>query len=141
MIGLMSPINVSSSVLVEQSAHNNTSGLPEEALLTSRKVEVEDWSQRIDDLLAIRNLAHDWDGQGAPGPALELVDSAISLAVHLRQRGVKPPDRAVAGVNGTVSLEWYDGSSVMEFEIHKPRLFDLYVTTSGRTTTRLGVAF
>jgi hypothetical protein len=79
------------------------------------------WKECIGELLGIRSLENDWDGQGAEAPATELVDSAIILAVLLQQRGVESPCRTVPGVNGTAILEWQwvDGTTA-EIEVTEP---------------------
>lgn len=78
------------------------------------------WSQCRDELLAIRALDEDWDGQGAKAPSAALVDSAIQLAEILRQRGVDAPCRIVPGVNGTVIFEWQQDGIYREMEVIKP---------------------
>jgi len=74
------------------------------------------WSQAIDDLLEIRNLEDDWDGQGGEAPDPTLVDGAIVLAQDLRSLGIGSPDRTVAGANGTVFFEWDNPIESFEFE-------------------------
>ena len=78
------------------------------------------WEQRIDELLALRTLEDDWDGQGAEAPDPALVDGAIKLAVFLRQKNVPPALRALAGLAGTVSLEWQSGRGYAELEVLSP---------------------
>lgn len=68
-----------------------------------------EWDQRIDDLLAIRQLEDDWDGQGAPAPTIDVVDSALVLALLLRQEGIVPPANIVQGVAGDVHFDWQPG--------------------------------
>jgi hypothetical protein len=78
------------------------------------------WSEVVDDLLAIRNLDDDWDGQGAEVPRPELVDWAISLALAMRDAGIRPADFAIAGVNGTVFFEWHSPADFQEIEVTAP---------------------
>ena len=78
------------------------------------------WSRLIDDLLAIRNLEDDWDGQGAEAPHPTLADGAIVLAQQLRANGKGPADRIIAGVNGTIFFEWYDSACYTEAEVTAP---------------------
>jgi hypothetical protein len=95
--------------------------------------DAEEWRKCIDDLLAIRLLEDDWDGQGTEAPKPELVDSAIILAVLLRQKGVEPPCRTVQGVTGNVVLEWQWGQmATAEIEIIEPYLADVYVMVPGQ---------
>ncbi len=78
------------------------------------------WAGVIDDLLALRGLEDDWDGQGAPAPEPAVVDTALTVATDFRSDGLAPPDRAVAGVNGTVVLEWFSPKTYCEIEITAP---------------------
>jgi hypothetical protein len=95
----------------------------------------EGWDDRIDDLLAIRALTKDWDGQGADAPPVELVDSALVLALLLRRDGVATPTRIVAGVNGTVIFEWqWDAGNYTEVEVTEPYQADMLLMTPGQPT-------
>jgi hypothetical protein len=75
-----------------------------------------DWSPIIDELLRIRTLENDFDGEGTEAPPKKLVDGAIELAMSLRSIGERPPERVLASVNATVLFEWYpaDGYRVIE---------------------------
>jgi hypothetical protein len=91
------------------------------------------WNERIDKLLEIRRLEDDWDGQGADAPSPALVDSAIVLAQILRQNGVETPCRVVAGVNGTVILEWQEGKDTYtEIEVVEPYKADGFRVAPGQ---------
>jgi hypothetical protein len=68
---------------------------------------VHAWNVLIDELLRIRNLDHDWDGEGTEAPDPMLVDGAITLAHRLKLQGYPPADRVHASVNGTVYFEWH----------------------------------
>ena len=95
--------------------------------------DAEAWRKCIDDLLTIRLLEDDWDGQGSEAPAPELVDSAIILAVLLRQKGIEPPCRTVQGVTGNVVLEWQWGQkTTAEIEVIEPYVADVYVMVPGQ---------
>lgn len=65
------------------------------------------WSEGIDGLLEMLNWEDDWDGFGAAKPIPSAVRQGLHFAQALRQRGIRPPDRVLAGVNGTVVFEWY----------------------------------
>ncbi len=78
------------------------------------------WSDRIDDLLRVRNLADDWDGDGAVAPEAAVVDGAITLAQYLAALGTPPADRVHAGVNGTVYFEWHGVEGYREIEVTHP---------------------
>jgi hypothetical protein len=97
-----------------------TRPLEKDAFLYARTPEPDAWSQRLDDLLQIRLLEDDWDGQGAKAPSTELVDSAIGLAEIFRQQGQDAPCRIVPGVNGTVLFEWQHGDMYEEIEVLRP---------------------
>lgn len=80
----------------------------------------QDWSSVIDELLRIRTLDDDWDGEGTEAPHPALVDGAITLAQTLQARGVTPPDRVHAGVNATVYFEWHTPLGYREIEVVSP---------------------
>ena len=97
-----------------------TTGVEDAALLVTRQDRSDRWSCRIDELLAIRSLADDWDGQAAKAPSTELVDSALVLAVAFRRGGAEAPSRIVPGVNGTLVFEWQAGEEYCEIEVTRP---------------------
>jgi hypothetical protein len=78
------------------------------------------WSSTIDELLRIRTLKDDWDGEGTEAPHSALVDGAITLAQYLQSKGNIPPDRVHAGVNATVYFEWHTPLGYREIEIVSP---------------------
>lgn len=94
---------------------------------TAMVSEHEDrWSQVIDDLLRLRQLGEDWDGQGASALDAVNVDSAIAWAQHMRRYAqAVPPTQVVPGVTGEVSLVWqglWQGKPFfLEAEISTPR--------------------
>ena len=98
----------------------STSALEPAALLVERSASPISWTAIIDDLLALRLLEDDWDGQGAKAPSTALVDSAIVLSQLFRRQGCLAPSRVVAGVNGTVILEWQADESYFEIEVTTP---------------------
>ena len=78
------------------------------------------WTDLIDDLLGLRSLENDWDGQGSIAPDRDLVDSAIKLA-HLLRDSQKPPAHyATASVAGTIHLEWVGANRSLDFEVIAP---------------------
>lgn len=86
------------------------------------------WTERIDSLLAIRRLEDDWDGQGSPAPTVEVVDSALILAMLLRQDGAEAPTGVVQGVGGEVLFDWQSaGGRYIEFEISAPYTADVFI--------------
>jgi hypothetical protein len=78
------------------------------------------WGSLIDDLLRIRHLEDDWDGEGTEAPHPALVDGAITLAQSLEASGYPPADRAVVSVNGTVYFEWHTPLGYQEVEVTSP---------------------
>ena len=75
------------------------------------------WPLLIDDLQALRQLAEDWDGQGAEAPKPGMIDAAVRLAREFQAAQVSPADRAIAGVNGTVYFEWQGTDGYLEIEV------------------------
>lgn len=92
------------------------------------------WEKRIDQLLAIRQLEDDWDGQGTPAPAVDVVDSALVLALLLRREGIEAPTGVVQGVNGDVLFDWQspDGKYV-EVEVTGPYTADAFIQLPGQS--------
>ncbi len=78
------------------------------------------WGSLIDELLRIRNLEDDWDGEGTEAPHPALVDAAITLAQSLEASGRPPADRVIASVNGTVYFEWHTPLGYQEIEVTSP---------------------
>ncbi len=91
------------------------------------------WEMSIDRLLAIRQLEDDWDGQGTPAPPVEVVDSALVLALLLRQEGIEAPTGVVQGVNSDVAFDWQspDGKYV-EVEVTGPYTADVFIGLPGQ---------
>lgn len=98
------------------------------------------WSQRMNELLAIRALDEDWDGQGAKAPSTVLLDSAVQLAELLRQRGIDPPCRIVPGVNGTVIFEWQQDATYREMEVIQPGRAEILEMSPGQPPKHWTVA-
>jgi len=78
------------------------------------------WSQVIDELLRMRLLKDDWDGEGALAPHPSLVDGAISLARDLQANGTPAADRVLASPNGTICFEWFTPLGYQEIEVISP---------------------
>jgi hypothetical protein len=78
------------------------------------------WTQLIDELLRIRNLEDDWDGEGTEAPHPNLVDAAILLAQGLAASGLPPAERVIASVNGTIYFEWHTPFGYEEIEVLSP---------------------
>lgn len=99
--------------------------------------QIHSWAQLIDDLLAIRGLNDDWDGQGAVAPHSALVDFAIALAKHFQASRKEPADRVIAGVNGTIYFEWHDGAGYLEIEVTTPQQAEGRMIRKGSGTTEV----
>ncbi len=93
------------------------------------------WSERIADLLTIQALNDDWDGDGSVAPEKAVVDGAIRLAEILQRQTEEPPDRIVAGVNGTIFFEWHISIGYREIEVLSPTTAeDRYLPQDSRET-------
>lgn len=78
------------------------------------------WTPLIDELLRIRNLNDDWDGEGTEAPHPHLVDAAILLAQNLAARSFSPAERVIASGNGTIYFEWHTPRGYQEIEVLSP---------------------
>ena len=86
-----------------------------------------DWDPIIDELLSMRDLQDDWDGEGSVAPQKALVDSVTSFAHRCKLRNELAPDRTVATVNGTICFEWYVNGVFTECEFVAPDAHELRV--------------
>lgn len=96
---------------------------------------VKNWSPIIDELLRIRSLNDDWDGEGSEAPHPGLVDGAIALVQTLQGKGVDPPDRVHASVNATVYFEWYAPWGYYEVEVISPTEAECRIVRKGTDQT------
>jgi hypothetical protein len=98
------------------------------------------WGQLIDELLRIRNLQDDWDGEGTEAPHPALVDGAITLAQTLEAGGYPPAERVIASVNGTIYFEWHAPQGYQEIEVTSPLDAEYrWVPTGSAVTTVIGL--
>ncbi|MCE9531317.1 MAG: hypothetical protein K8T89_09380 [Planctomycetes bacterium] len=93
------------------------------------------WRKLIDELVAIRRLEDDWDGQGAQAPEVALVDSAIALARYFQSNDWPTANFVIAGGNGTIIFEWQGPEEFLEIEVTatnaaEGRQFDKRTNTS-----------
>jgi len=77
------------------------------------------WDKIIDDVLAISEYKDDWDGEGSLAPDPQVVVAAIKFAISSKNEKSPSPDRVIAGVNQSISFEWFDGASYTEFELSR----------------------
>lgn len=75
------------------------------------------WRKAIEELLAMRSLRDDWDGEGAVAPAPGTVEGAITFAQARAAERSTPPDCVTAGANGTIYFEWNSPSGFLEVEV------------------------
>jgi hypothetical protein len=76
------------------------------------------WTEVSDTIARMRTLEDDWDGLGCVAPEPGVIDYAMRIARFLQRLGMSPPCRAVAGVNGTIQLEWYtEDRGFLEVEV------------------------
>lgn len=78
------------------------------------------WDGLIDELIRIRFLKEDWDGDGSVAPDPDAVSGATKLALTLRTQRAVPADRVTASVNGTVVFEWHLAEGYQEIEVTSP---------------------
>ena len=104
------------------------------SLMTSPESRVlQGWALADDKLLALRNLADNWDDLGALAPTPELVDSAITFFRSLRALDdIFPPNRVLAGPMGEIVFEWQSPGVVLEVEIERPGVAEFYRKEVGR---------
>jgi hypothetical protein len=78
------------------------------------------WNRWIDELLRLRQLQDDWDGEGALAPPPAVVDRAILIVQILRALDAPPPDRIFPSTNGTIYFEWFTPLGYWEIEVISP---------------------
>src|SRR5438552_3599722 len=87
--------------LIGPLTHGREAGEVDRAPLPAAREE--EWERLINDLLHIRRLKQDWDGQGADAPAAGNVDKAIGWVQQMRAYSQAiPPSRALPGIQGEV---------------------------------------
>jgi hypothetical protein len=65
------------------------------------------WDHILDELLRLRRLDNDWDGQGARALDPSNVDQAIAWVNEMRRwNRALPPTHVLPGTLGEVVLEW-----------------------------------
>jgi len=91
------------------------------------------WEPIVRKIVEFQHLGDDWDGLGAVAPSRELLESAIGLAYLLSENGVAPPRCVVAGLDGSVNLEWQESDgTIAEVEIDRPLHADVMVSEPGK---------
>ena len=78
----------------------------------------EQWNRILNELLRLRGLENDWDGQGILALACENVDAALRWMTEMRRwRQALPPCCAVPGTAGEVVFEWRGDAFQLAAEI------------------------
>ena len=78
------------------------------------------WDSIIDELLRMRELQDDWDGEGSLAPEKALVDDVTSYAYWRKKENELAPARVIATVNGTICMEWTINGLFIEYEFVEP---------------------
>lgn len=110
-------------------------GLTPETTTNGTKTTQEDpqWDWILAELLRLRSLPPDWDGQGATALDPVNVDQAIAWVKAMRTwEGALAPTRAVPGVTGEVILEWRGGTFYLAAEIAHPSQIEWVLTIPGQ---------
>jgi len=105
--------------------------LPKEGLdsvSAPSRESVAGWKNCIDRLMVYRQHEEDWDGLGAPAISPEIVDSAVILAVQLRQFRVARPVFTVPTFQGSVSFQcqWPD-TTTLDIELTEPYSAEIFL--------------
>ncbi len=77
---------------------------------------LERWDATLEGIESVSNLEEDWDGEGSPKPGKGTLRMAIHVVMRMAAIGVRPPDRVVPGVNGTVLFVWSTATGYVELE-------------------------
>ncbi len=99
------------------------------------------WDSFIQSIDKMRWFRPNWDGPGTEGPTHTLVDSAIELAVRLRDKHYPPPFRVSPGADGTVVMEWQTGGTYQQLEVSRPFVAELYSAPPGGPSTFTEIPF
>jgi hypothetical protein len=68
---------------------------------------------------SLRALAPNWDGYGAPVIDVDVIEAAKAFIAKLAENVAFRP-LVVPMSNGTLQLEWHDGSKSLELEFESP---------------------
>ncbi|MCI0465085.1 MAG: hypothetical protein L0Z62_49825 [Gemmataceae bacterium] len=93
------------------------------------------WDRLLDDLVRLRALEDDWDGQGASALDPANVDRAIAWVQQMRRwERALPPARVVPGVTGELILEWQADSFYLTAELSQPDRVEWMLALPGQPT-------
>lgn len=95
------------------------------------------WRELIDELLRIRTLEEDWDGDGAARPRSELVDTAIAWIQRMTQIDPRaiPPSYVSAAPGGEIVLVWQTEGFHLEAEVVEPNEVEWMTCEDGTPAT------
>ncbi len=91
-----------------------TSATPQTALATPVTEDAALWDDAIERMLAWRGDTDSFEPDDAP--EINILDTAIDLAVDERTRGGPAPSCVVPSGDGRVAFEWHDHDSTMIIE-------------------------
>jgi hypothetical protein len=91
------------------------------------------WDQALNSVAKLRDLADDWDGQGARAPEVANLDQTAAWITEMRRwRHALPPNRVSPGTLGEVILEWRAESFHLVAEISNPTDVDWLLNVPGQ---------
>lgn len=76
------------------------------------------WEGNLEAIEHYRELADDYDGQGAIAPSADVIESAMALARGFIEAELILPTYCVAGPNGSINLVWdFEDESSVSVEV------------------------
>jgi len=95
---------------------------PVDALAADSDVSAAVWQDAIEIVEGFRDLADDWDGNGANPPAPEIISAATNWLkqMPLLDHRAIPPTQIVPGSLGEVLFIWQSDSQFIEADIEQP---------------------
>ena len=115
----------------QQAAYTRTVEYAQQATISEavlcQSPQRAEWAPVMRELLGLRSLRNDWDGEGSDAPSCEVVATAMKLAVFLRDNGQARPDSAFASRAGTVIFAWREGKRYQEIEATGPEQYEWMV--------------
>jgi hypothetical protein len=91
------------------------------------------WEHLECELLRLRDLESDWDGQGSLPPDVRNIEAARHWIGEMRHwPQAMPPRRAIPGTAGEVILEWRGEAFQLAAEIHTPDRIEWLLDVPGQ---------
>ena len=91
------------------------------------------WDRIVGDLLRLRELSDDWDGQGSRALDATNVDRALAWVEDMRQwPGALPPSSVAPGTQGELVLEWRGDAFHLAAEISDPSQVEWLLAVPGQ---------